>query len=492
MSHFLSAFPVFSIARVVLETTSPLAVASGRTNHVFDSDLVRDASGLPMIPGTALAGVLRHLYWRQHGQDEMERIFGFQDRDDGRTSLLEVSAGVIHDSRNRPASKHYCGGDALLDFARETRHLPALRERVAINQRGAAKPTEKFDCAVLPPGFRFSVELVLHSQGMDDPAFQRLRALFAHPHFRLGASTRAGFGAVSVIHVAMAVLNLKVRKDAERFCKLNSDIGSNAELTGWTKQDDANQATTQSDAITNIVFKLTPIAAWRFGQGLTSLLGGTDKAADMLPRVERRVKWNGGVGHMGADEIVIPASSLKGALRHRAVFYACCAAGYFADATRLEPPDSPEKIRVDEAIKAIFGDASDNADGSVAGQVGNLIINDLYLAIPADETKAVGTQMHNAIDRFSGGVRDRMLFSEQLLFDIGQPLEIALSLDEKRIGMDTEAGKLGISALKRALDDLKEGRLALGGGVSKGHGLFTANPATQPTVLADRERQHAN
>ena len=491
MSHFLSTFPVFSIARFVLETTSSLAVASGRTNHVFDSDLVRDASGLPMIPGTALAGVLRHLYWRQHGEGEMKRIFGFQDRDVGRTSLLEVSAGVIHDSQNQPASKHYSGGDDLLDFARETRQSPALRERVAIDLRGAAKTTGKFDRAVLPAGFRFSVELVLHSQRLDDPAFKQLLVLLAHPHFRLGASTRAGLGAVSVIQVATAVLNLKVRKDALQFCKIDSDIGSNAELKGWTKPDDANQAPSQSDAITNIVFNLTPKAAWRFGQGLTSLLGTADKPADLLPRVERRVKWLGNMGKMGADEIIIPASSLKGALRHRAYFYACCEAGYFAEPGQLETPDSPEKIRADEAIKAVFGDASDNTGPIESGSVGNLIFNDLFLAIPADKTKAVGTQMHNAIDRFSGGVRDRMLFSEELLFDIEQPIEIALWLDEKRIGTEP-AGALGIAALMRALEDLKAGRLALGGGTSKGHGLFTEKFLPTPTASPDREPQHAN
>lgn len=489
MSHYLDTRPVFSIARVVLETTVPLAVSSGRTNHVFDNDLVRDASGLPMIPGTALAGLLRHLYWREYGQREMENIFGMQDRDVGAASLLEVSAGVIHDSRNRPVAPHYAGGDPLLDFARETRQTPVYRDRVAINKRGAAKDTGFFDRTVLPAGFRFSVELVLHSARAEERNFSRLLALLAHPMFRLGASTRAGLGACHVVQVATAQLDLKDPAQAARFLTIERSISSVAGLQTAGNISGAAQAMAATiSALPSFAVLISPIAAWRIGQGEISLRGSSDKVPDLLPRVEQRVRWHDGVGAMSKDEILVPASSIKGALRHRAYFYACCEAGYFADPDGPSLAQSREEEQADAAINAVFGDASDNADGVASGSVGNLVINDLYLPINA---KTIGKQMHNAIDRFSGGVRNRMLFSEELLFDSGLPLKIEIWLDEKNMGID-EAALRGKRAALRAIEDLTEGRLGLGGGTSKGHGLFKGKLVTIPMTSNSSESQHAN
>ncbi len=469
MSHFLTTSPIYSIARVVLEATVPLAVSSGQSNHVFDSDLVRDASGLPMIPGSATAGVLRHLYWREYGETEMQRIFGLQDGDIGGVSMVEVAAGVIHGASNTPAPAHYTSGDALLDFARATRELPVYRDRVAISERGAAKETGKFDRAILPAGFRFSVELVLHSMNAKDLAFARLLALLAHPLFRLGASTRAGLGAIRVVTIHTATLDLSTTEGAESYRTIRPDIGSTVGLAEY------KIPTTKDTPLTHHALQLTPIAAWRFGP-------------DMRPRVEQRVHWldNEGKteGKLGAAEIVIPASSIKGALRHRAYFYACCAAGYFAG----QAADSAEQKTADAAINAIFGDASHNADGAEVGSVGNLIINDLYIPIPAPEENAIGVQQHNAIDRFSGGVRNRMLFSEELLFAIKDPIKLDVWLDKARIG---DNNKIGMTAVEGALADLAAGRLALGGGASKGHGLFKGSQVTAPASQKQTGEQHA-
>jgi hypothetical protein len=73
--------------------------------------------------------------------------------------------------------------------------------------------------------------------------------------------------------------------------------------------------------------------------------------------------------------------------------------------------------------------------------------------------------MHNAIDRFTGGVRDRLLFSEELLWQ--DEMELALLIHTARLGEDAR------QALRLALDDLISGRLALGAGAGKGHGRFT-------------------
>jgi len=488
MTHFLAEHPVLHIARIVLETKTPLAVSSGQTNHVFDSDLVRDASGLPMIPGTAIAGVMRHLFQQLHGtgidRSKMENIFGFQQGDDGRASRLEVSSGVIHNSRNHPASAHDLCKDELLKFAFDTRNTPAIRERVAIDQRGAAKDTGKFDRTVLPAGYRFSIELVLHDVQVSESHWESLLALLHHPLFRLGASTRSGLGAMQVVRLATASWDLRTPTDAAKYRALRSDIG---DITGLEIRHAAN-AYNKNDQLTAYPISLTPIAGWRFGQGLQSLSEGSDKPADLLPRVETRVGWQESTGKMGKPEIVIPAASIKGVLRHRAHFHACRLAGALM---KVEGGDLVQDStytaalkRAKDAMKALFGDAGDHSGDTDTGLAGNIIINDLYLPVPPQNNIAV--QMHNAIDRFSGGVRNRMLFSEELLFDISIPT-FTIWLHEARLRKrlkDIEGfADLAIHAFNQARKDLNEGRLGLGGGTSKGHGYFRDQPENHTSTL---------
>lgn len=48
------------LARIVLQAETPLSIGSGESNIQTDSPVIRDINGLPFIPGTSLAGILRH------------------------------------------------------------------------------------------------------------------------------------------------------------------------------------------------------------------------------------------------------------------------------------------------------------------------------------------------------------------------------------------------------------------------------------------------
>jgi hypothetical protein len=115
--------------------------------------------------------------------------------------------------------------------------------------------------------------------------------------------------------------------------------------------------------------------------------------------------------------------------------------------------------------------AADNADSGDQGQAGHVCINDVHIEVSLKDVQAM---LHNSIDRFTGGVRNRMLFSEELIYR--QPLSLDIDLLP---GVD-RADESARRALARALRDLCEGRLALGAGVTKGHGSFTGEP-DQPT-----------
>jgi hypothetical protein len=92
-----------------------------------------------------------------------------------------------------------------------------------------------------------------------------------------------------------------------------------------------------------------------------------------------------------------------------------------------------------------------------------VLIDDAYQTFSSTDLQII---MHNSIDRFSGSVRDHMLFSEEMVWGKGIELQLTIKKDDK-------ISSVAKQALQQALADLYEGRLALGAGVSKGHGLFT-------------------
>ncbi|RMG30495.1 MAG: hypothetical protein D6732_16155, partial [Methanobacteriota archaeon] len=53
-------YPIRCIARVLFEAVTPVYVGAGRGDLVRDALVMRDAFGFPCIPGTSIAGVVRH------------------------------------------------------------------------------------------------------------------------------------------------------------------------------------------------------------------------------------------------------------------------------------------------------------------------------------------------------------------------------------------------------------------------------------------------
>ena len=66
------------IARIVLEAETPLVVGTGDKNIQTDAVVATDVNGLPYIPGSSIAGVLRHAI----GEDSESgnSLFGMGDK----------------------------------------------------------------------------------------------------------------------------------------------------------------------------------------------------------------------------------------------------------------------------------------------------------------------------------------------------------------------------------------------------------------------------
>lgn len=457
-------YPVIHIARLTLEAVTPLSISTGSPDNVFDTALVRDANGLPALPASSLAGVLRHLWSQTHDQASADQVFGWQQRDQGQTSRLALSWGALLDGQGRPAEGLLIGdegkerlADPLYAEALAQIDAPRFRHRVRLGHKGAAADTGKFDRAVLPAGHRFAVELRLWSESLDDPAWTRLLDLLHHPGLRLGGATRAGLGRVRCVALHQAGFDLRQPGQAEAFLKLGRGLADHAGLHAYSppRTDHPNWLSGS--------LQLEARGLWRIGQGIKPLREPEkdDKPADLLPVVEERIEWKGDQAKPTPALILLPAASLKGTLAHRLSFHVRRHLGQWRQ-TATEDDD-----RRPQAVDALLGSVKDKARGDreADGQAGCLYLDDAYLAV--DSVK-VAQLMHNAIDRFTGGVRNRVLYQEESL--LGGAVEVPIVLDLSRL--PEQHHETLRHALRDTLADLCAGRLALGSRTTSGNGHF--------------------
>lgn len=466
---------IMHVARVVLEAVTPLSIGTGSPDGVFDSALVRDANGLPALPATSVAGVLRSLWTHLYGPDSARRMFGFQSKSAGSSSLVQLGWGCLLGSDGRAAAGLLLGkeaerlhNDPLFSDVLSQSRMPVHRNRVRLTHRGAAADAGKFDRSVLPAGHRFAIEIRLQAEAESaDASFRDLLALFSHPGFRLGGGSRAGLGGMRCVTMRTACFDLRNPAEARAL----GALGADPSLTTGMKP--AQPGPVDCRGWIEASLELRAHGLWRIGQGDLSIhpAGDADKAPDLLPVTERRVEWVNGVGRLRDHrEVLIPGSSIKGVLAHRMTFHARRFAGHWAPAAGaahdMDPP--PE-------VLSLFGAVKDKVhDGAEAGGwAGCLLIEDTYLK-PSQPVRL----MHNSIDRFTGGVREHMLFEEECLVN-GQ-ICVRVAVDLGRLARGANWHGVSIEQIQRsfvaAVRDLCEGRLALGAKSTTGLGVFRGEP----------------
>ncbi|HQK26180.1 MAG TPA: RAMP superfamily CRISPR-associated protein, partial [Synergistaceae bacterium] len=135
-----------NVLRAVIEFTTPFLIGAGWGDGVADVTFAADANGLPALPGSSLAGVLRALYQDRFGEHATEALFGFQRRQEGAGSRLTVSWGCLHDEKNVPV-EGIASPKRLNDPVLANAQAPTIRDHVRLTCRGAAdaENSGKFD-----------------------------------------------------------------------------------------------------------------------------------------------------------------------------------------------------------------------------------------------------------------------------------------------------------------------------------------------------------
>lgn len=166
---------------------SPLRIGNGES-EVTDSDLMTDGRGLPFIPGSSLAGVLREQYGKMPSvsKKDTDSMFGYID---GKT--LESSHVIVSDA-------------VVSQDAEERDFTISIRDGIGIDEWGTTIPGNKYDFQVVETGKSYYA--VLEWTGDDEEDYKKeiengldplVKMIVAQGLF-VGARTTRGYGSMKV------------------------------------------------------------------------------------------------------------------------------------------------------------------------------------------------------------------------------------------------------------------------------------------------------
>jgi CRISPR/Cas system CSM-associated protein Csm3 (group 7 of RAMP superfamily) len=435
-----------NLARIVIEAKTPLAVGSGEKDMITDQIVVRDVNGLPCIPGTSIAGIIRHAI----EEKEEACFFGLESfkKESGKGSEIIFSSAQIVDNDGKTVEGM---ADKKSDYLEKFNSLP-VRQHVRINEKGVSEKHGKFDEEAVYKGARFCFEIELLSRENNDSNFQKVLNELAKDTVRIGSGTRKGFGEIEIVECKTKTLNFsspdELNMYIEKTSSLNDPFWDNIS-SDIPKQND--------EGWTTYKLQLKPDDFFLFGSGF----GNED--ADMVPVRETYFDWSSGKPEAQERAVLIPGSSVKGALSHRVAFHYNKRKAFFAG--NPEAKTGVENL----AVQTLFGYTrkvkDKNGKDREELQRGNVLISDIIQTQDKEHDKILN---HVSIDRFTGGAMEGALFSENVVYGNDVTYELVFKVNDEALKNDDVK-----QSFEQSLFDIVGGMLPLGGGTNRGHGCFS-------------------
>lgn len=444
------------LAHIILEAETPIVIGSGRKTMLTDSEILKDYNGLPYIPGTSIAGVIRHALPVDLGN----KFFGLKDDKNNKGSEIVFSEAKLLNGSGLVIDR-LC--DTVDNFSKRFKNLPK-RNHVRISHRGVAEDHGKFDEEVIYKGCRFCFEIEMVARSSEKEyasnTFDQVLTEIQKDTFRIGGGTRVGFGKMHPVSIKKRSFDLKKKEELSSYLATNSSLEK--DYSGW--EDFKNNSIKDQNWI-KYSLTLKPMDFFSFGSGKG------DNDVDTVPVKESYVKWDGYNGFFVENALLIPASSLKGALAHRVAYYYNLKHSIYAMQIPVEEFENYTGSN-NPAVRMLFG-CQKEGEGETVQKRGIAIFNDIFADYPGDKILN-----HVAIDRFTGGAMDGALYSEkvvdgkgELTFHTEVLIEKLPAIDNNDIDAQT-IYKDAIEAFEKALGDIDKGLLPLGGGNGRGHGIF--------------------
>ena len=448
MTENINLYKFRFLSRLIIQMETPLSVGSGDKNTFSDRIMARDTNELPYIPGTAIAGIVRHSVENNKdfpNKEFIKTLFGYQDRDEGKGSEIIFSSAHIVDE-NGKIIESLC--DSKSEYLKRFNHLP-VRQHVRINSKGTAVKHGKFDEEIVYKGTRFCFEIEMLSKNKEETnLFQKILSEFASDTIRIGGGTRKGYGEFSIVECKSKFMDLTQEEDLKSYINKTSSLNDSF----WNEIPNEILDSETNHEWTTYRLELKPDDFFFLGSGL-----GNDDA-DMTPVSEMYFEWSGKKPVFKENALLIPGSSIKGALSHRTAFHYNKIKNYFAG------NDNAKAGTENKAVQALFGYSDEREQ-----KRGNVLISDIIQERQGEQSKLLN---HVAIDRFTGGAMPGALFSEEVIYGKGQCYTLVLKVNSDILEKKDEDI---MNAFESSLSDIATGMLPLGGGTNRGHGCFSGN-----------------
>lgn len=396
--------------------------AGGEARGDLDIHVLRSKEGIPFIPGTSLAGALR----------------SFVEEEDDGVRAADILFGSIEGEGRQSAISLY---DVELRDAQI-----GIRDGVCIDPiTGTAVRHGKYDYEIVESGAggNFYAEIILRSAHEKDEellkrTLLRLRDLL-RGGFHVGARTSKGFGRM---HLRDMVVNCyDFRRAQDVLAWLSVDRGRAAHTEEVDAQERRPLPYAVGDFIIEADFALT-------GSLIVRDYEHANEMADDKKNPDALMKMS------GKGENIIPGTSLKGVLRHRAAYILHALGKDTETADRMicdlmgPSPERMRALRHEEKHRSRF------------------------VAEEAIVTGVPHTQTRIRCDRFTGGTIASALFSTRPIWRAPhEEKALTLTFGVRQMGKRTvQDWEVGLCLL--LLKDLWLGRTALGGEKSIGRGIL--------------------
>ncbi len=401
-----------------LDLESPLLIGTGEKGYI-DISVQKDDNGIPYIPASSMRGVLRHYFFNNltiQGTDKTQ---------------IEYFWGS---SKNQDDKDTYQSSFILEDLHALNKPNIVVRDGIKIdNKRGIAEDEKKFDYEVVEPGaeFGFNAEVVLRecfSKEMFLKIISTLISALENGQISLGSMTTKGFG--------------RCRLSECKVYEYDFTQGTNKakDVILWLKGESTEEQLITLDL--NEIFlpkknKFSLKAIFNIRNSLiVKTYTGMPKEPDSIHIIS-------------AGKDILPGTSLKGALRARAVKIINTLEG-----------------QGDELVKELFGWASDETSDKNKKIKSRLILDEAYIRNSVKET-----QFRTKIDRFTGGVIKTALFDSTPVWSGKDNAKVTINIEIN----DCKNWEAGLVML--LLKDLWTGDLAAGGEKNIGRGTFEGQSA---------------
>ncbi|EHO48078.1 CRISPR-associated RAMP protein [Lachnospiraceae bacterium oral taxon 082 str. F0431] len=433
--------------KITFQLDSPLCIGSGR-NDITDQDILRDARGIPYIPGSAVAGVLREACQGIMDDKAWKYYFGYSSTNTGNkvksdndiieSQIIFYDATLVGDNKDKDGNPKY---------------RISQRDGVALNEYKSAKKQAKFDQEILEGDCKFQTFIEISEEQSDvnekvkaDEVLTNIAKIWKETDIRFGAKTTRGYGKICNVEIIGKNFDFTSKDEISSWLDFNI-FEENSWENAILYEDMLN--TLMKDNIWTLKDNNRLSLKLRLEGGL-SIRRYSTECSDEESSPDQEQLTTLKFDKNGSEEVaVIPGTTWAGAIGHR-----------------MEELIDCSKVKKVERGKDDI--QTYNYFGTVNSKVKEKSL--IYF----NESKLTGGQFkkmsRNAIDRFLGSTAEGALFTEKIYIGGETTLDISFGdpYDTAVVYSDDF-----INALAATLTDLHEGYLAVGGATSVGRGIFS-------------------